>query len=256
MSEGKKKEERKERFDFNIAEEDKLPFAEIGEFKFSTSSDFGKLVGELFKVFDDFYNIKYVPAKTVNGTFYEPSFTVAFKNNVYEVGTNIIHGVDPAQREIETGGDYVQLIQSIDNKKANAGKFVATENLKDILEKYLSPIYFNQGKINWGQVCRPVADPIYGNPYGGNRYIQCTSFVGLSARKFAYLFYKKTDVDAKYLYMINQGNNQQIIDNFGRPINMDNYTLQICRTNVKNVDELMKYYGVNNNNGWIFPTNN
>lgn len=260
MSEKEKaerKEEEKEKrqpFKFTIKEEDKLVFPEIGEFAFTTSSDLTKIVDELFHVFDDFANIKYIPSRTVNGVFYEPSFTIAFKNNIYPKDSKIIHGVEPAIKEIENGADYVQMIQTIDNRKQNAGKFIATEDLKDIIKKYLSPIYFNNGKINWGRICNNIALPTNNTLYARN-YTQYTVFEGLAARNFVHLLYKKTDPDARYTYIINQGIPQQMVDNFGRPMNTDNYTLQICRTNVKNFDALMKYYGMNNNDGWIRPFN-
>ena len=252
MSEETKKEdaklEKREPFEFTINELEN--FDPIGSFIFTTSSEFGKLVYELFQEFVDFYNIKYEPAKTiqVNGkpVFYEPSFTLAFKHGEFAEDANI--GVVPAFKGMTDTSNSILKIRDIENRNSLAGKYQATENLKDVIEKLLIPNYYNNGKILWNQVCGESIQRGY-NPYNYNASIQYTEIRGISFRRLVYLIYGSEIEGEKYDYTV-QELVPSAVNAQGIPTN---YIIRIDKLSVRNVEDLCNYYGFNpaSNEGWI-----
>jgi hypothetical protein len=249
MSEENKKEDvKEERKPFNIGPEEPEKFAEIGSFLFTTSSDFGRLVYELFKVFDDFYNLRYEPAKTlqVNGkpVYYEPSYTLAFVHGDFPDDANV--GVVPAFKGLSKTSNSVLRVRDIENRNNLAGKHQVTDNLKDVIEKYLIPNYYNNGKINWNQVC---GDSTFrgNNPHNYNN-ISYTEIRGISLRRLAYTVYGRNVDGEKFDYTM-QEYVPSAVNAQGVPTN---YIIRFDRLSVNNVEELCNYYGFNpTSNGWI-----
>lgn len=243
------KETEKERVPFEIKVEEPEKFNPIGSFIFTTSSDFGKLVYELFKVFDDFYNIKYEPAKTVNingkPVYFEPSFTLAFKHGEFPEGAHL--GVESAFKESAKSSNSVLLVRDIENRRNLAGKYQVTEDLKDVIEKFLIPNFYNNGKINWNQVCRESIDRGY-NVYNPNAGIPYTEICGISLRRLAYLIYGREIDGDKFDYTV-QENVPSAVNAQGVP---SNYIIRIDKISVNNVQDLCSYYGFSPvGNGWI-----
>ena len=245
MSEENKKEERK-KFEINV---DPEKFDSIGQFILTTSSDFGKLVHQCFSVFDDYFNLKYEPAKTiqVNGkpVFIEPSFTLAFRHGEFPEGSLL--GVEPALKEQTNSANAVLRIRGLDNIRELGGKYQATDDLKDVIEKYLIPNYFNNGKILWNQVCKEFQDRGW-NIYNQNSSTPYTLICGISLRRLAYLIYgREVDGDKFDYTVIEQG--PAAVNPQGVPTN---YIIQINKVSVNNVNKLCNYYGYNPTaNGWI-----
>lgn len=248
MSEENKKNEGKEK-EFKL-EIEPIEFNALGQFIITTSSDFGKLVSECFKVFGDFCGVDYEPEKVINNggrTIYqEPSFTLAFRHGSFPEETLL--GVEPAfSKDAQRSSNAVLRVRGYDNERDFAGKYQVTDDLKSVIKRLLIPNYFNNGKINWGRVCVEKADrDKYNNP------VTVTCVQGISVRELAYLIYgRKVDGD-EFDYSINQLapiQPQSIYMYQGESLN---YAIQINKISVNNTDELLSYYGINRRGRWIY----
>ena len=107
--------------------------------------------------------------------------------------------------------------------------------------------FYNNGKINWNQVCRESIDRGY-NVYNPNAGIPYTEICGISLRRLAYLIYGREIDGDKFDYTV-QENVPSAVNAQGVP---SNYIIRIDKISVNNVQDLCSYYGFSPvGNGWI-----
>ena len=232
-------EEKREKFKIEIEAED---FNPIGAFKIITSSELGSKANEIFReVFADYEGIIF------DGNPGEPTFSLIFNHGKYDDDEMV--GVVPAiSDKANASGDPLGRVRRVDNMIVNAGKYLATEDLKDVVEKLLvSPLY-NKGNPKWGQIVVDYSERAAYNIYNPNQMNQYTKINGISASRLASLIFGyKDDNDDTFDYEVrvigaaNSGLG-------GRP---SNWVLQISRASYNEVNELYKSFGYNTVNSPI-----
>ena len=232
-------EEKREKFKIDIEGEE---FKPIGEFKIITSSELGSKANEIFKsTFADYEGIIF------DGNQGEPTFSLIFNHGKYD-SDEIVGVVSAINDKINAGDDPLRRVRRMDNLLANAGKYFATDDLKDVVEKLLiSPLY-NKGNPKWGQIVVDYSERAAYNIYNPNQMNQYTKINGISASRLASLIfgYKDDagdtfDYEVRVIGATNSGFG-------GRP---SNWVLQISRASYNEVNELYKSFGYNTMNSPI-----
>lgn len=221
--------ETREKFKLEIEPEE---FKPIGEFKLTTSSDLGKLAYAVFsQVFADFEGVIFEPG---NGG--EPTYSLIFNHGKYEDDEMV--GVKSAVSAKSDSSSVVDRIRTLDNLYKNGAKYLATEDLMDVVEKLLIPQYYNGGKPKWGQIVVDFSERSY-SIYNSN-VVQYTKINGISAKRLAALIYGyKTDEDS-YDYEVRVVGPAVANPMGGKP---NNWILQISRASYSEVNALYKAYG-------------
>jgi hypothetical protein len=232
MSEGNTKSER-EKFKINVEPEE---FNPIGAFKLTTSSDLGKLAYQIFStVFEDFEGLIFEPG---NGG--EPTYSLIFNHGTYDKDATV--GVEPAiKQDSDNSNNPLDRVRRMDNAIRLGSKYLATEDLKDVVEKLLVPQLYNNGKIKWNQVVVEYAERSQMNLYNPNTVTQYTKINGISAKRLAGLIYGyKTDED-QFDYEV------RVVGPATAQFNgrTNNWLLQISRASLAEVTDLYKSYGYN-----------
>lgn len=227
-------EEKREKFKIEL---DNEVFKPIGAFKLTTSAELGSLANEVFKaVFADYEGIIFEGA---NGG--EPTYSLIFNHGKYDEDERV--GVESAITDkTEAGSDAISRVRRMDNIYRNGARYLATDDLKDVVEKLLiSPLY-NKGNPKWGQIVVEYSERAAYNIYNPNQMNQYTKINGISASRLASLIfgYKDDDgdiydYDVKVLGGANAGFG-------GKPTN---WILQISRASLQEVEELYKSFGYN-----------
>ena len=227
-------ETKREKFKIDIDHE---AFKPIGAFKLTTSSELGSLANEIFKtVFADYEGIIFEGA---NGG--EPTYSLIFNHGKYDENERV--GVMSAINDnSNVDNNAVNRVRRMDNIYRNGAKYLATEDLKDVVEKLLvSPLY-NKGNPKWGQIVVDYSERAAYNIYNPNQMNQYTKINGISASRLASLIfgYKDDDddtfdYDVKVLGGANAGFG-------GKPTN---WILQISRASLQEVEELYRSFGYN-----------
>jgi len=215
-----------------------VDFNPIGAFKLTTSSDLGKLANEVFSAgFEDYEGIIFEPG--VNGS--EPTFELIFNHGKY--ADDAVVGVKSAIAADNSGSNNpLDRIRRMDNIYANGAKYIATEDLKDIVTKLLVPSLYKGGNIKWGQIVVEYAERSQYQMYNPNASTQYTKIRGISAKRLAaYLFGSKTENDT-YDYEVRVIGQSTAGLMGGKS---SNWVLQISRASLAEVTELYKAYGFN-----------
>ena len=218
---------------------DPIDFSPIGAFKLTTSSDLGKLAYEVFSsVFEDFEGLIFEPG--VNGG--EPTYSLIFNHGKYDDDARL--GVVSAinQDKGERSSNPLDAIRRMDNVYMNGAKYLATDDLKDVVEKLLVPALYNNGKPKWGAVVVDYAERSQYNLYAPNAVTQYTKINGISAKRLASLLYGYEVDGDKFDYevrVVGPANTQMM---GGKTIN---WVLQVSRASLAEVTELYKAYGYN-----------
>jgi hypothetical protein len=214
-------------------------FSPIGAFKLTTSSDLGKLAYQVFSgAFEDFEGLIFEPG--VNGG--EPTYSLIFNHGKYD--EDAVVGVVSAinQDKGEGSANPLDRIRRMDNVYANGAKYLATEDLKDVVEKLLVPGLYNNGKPKWGAIVVDYAERSQYNLYAPNAVTQYTKINGISAKRLASFIYGYEVDGDKFDYevrVVGPANTQMM---GGKTIN---WVLQISRASLSEVTELYKAYGYN-----------
>lgn len=229
----------REKFKIDVEPAD---FGPVGEFKLTTTKQFGALVNEIFKeAFVDFEGVLFDPGSSTM----EPTFSLVFNHGKYEEDERV--GIKLAVADQGSADNNpVNRIRRMDNFYKNGAKFIATEDLQDVVEKILIPKFYNNGKINWGRIVLDYQEPKY-NMYGYQQNDQYTKIIGISPKRLATLVYGYKDNDTEDIYdyevrflgslNLGFGNNQSV--------------LQILRASANEVNNLYKTFGYNVTNSNI-----
>ena len=235
MSNESKETKDREKFVIDIEPQD---FSPIGAFKLTTSSDLGKLAYEIFSAaFEDFEGLIFEPG--VNGG--EPTYSLIFNHGKYDEDATV--GVVSAIQQKEgSSANPLDRIRRMDNVYANGAKYLATDDLKDVVEKLLVPGLYNNGRPKWGAIVVDYAERSQYNLYSPNAVTQYTKINGISATRLASFIYGyKVDGD-EFDYevrVVAPASNQMM---GGKTIN---WILQVSRASLAEVTELYKAYGYN-----------
>jgi hypothetical protein len=230
-----KETESREKFAIDIEPQD---FSPIGAFKLTTSSDLGKLANEVFgAAFEDFEGVIFEPG--VNGG--EPTYSLIFNHGKY--GEDAMVGVKSAIQD--KGGDSanpLERIRRMDNVYANGAKYLATDDLKDVVESLLVPGLYNNGKPKWNAIVVDYAERSPYNLYSPNTVTQYTKVNGISAKRLASLIFGYEVNGDKFDYEVRVVGPASAQMMSGKATN---WVLQISRASLAEVTELYKAYGYN-----------
>lgn len=233
-----KENETRKKYEINF--EEHAEFSPIGAFKLITSTELAELANEVFVgAFKDFEGLKFEPPATPKD---EPTFTMYFNHGTYpeedENGQKVILGVTPAVKNDGNGStNPVEKLRRFDNMISNGAKYLATEDLKDVVETLLTPPLYKGGNIKWNQI---VSELSIRNQYNYNSYTQYTIVKGISISRLAALIFGDKIDDDHYDYTVN------VLS----PINAGpmggqayNWILQINRASSNEVAKLYKSFG-------------
>lgn len=230
-----KETEGREKFAIDI---EALDFSPIGAFKLTTSSDLGKLANEIFSsIFEDFEGIIFEPG---NGNS-EPTYSLIFNHGKYDEDATV--GVVSAIQDKGTdSANPLDRIRRMDNVYANGAKYLATEDLKDVVEGLLVPGLYNNGKPKWNAIVVDYAERSQYNLYSQSAVTQYTKINGISAKRLASLIYGYEVDGDKFDYEVTVMGPASAQMMAGRAVN---YMLRISRASLAEVTELYKAYGYN-----------
>ena len=226
-------ENKREKFKIDIEAEE---FKPIGAFKLTTSAELGSLANQIFKeVFADYEGIIF------DGNPGEPTYSLIFNHGKYEDDERV--GVESAVTDKSTAGnDAIGRIRRMDNIYRNGAKYIATEDLKDVVEKLLVAPLYNKGNPKWGQIVVDYSERAAYNIYNPNQMNQYIKINGISANRLASLIFGyKDDSDDTFDYEV------RVIGgaNAGFGGKPTNWILQISRASFNEVNELYKSFGYN-----------
>ncbi len=226
-------EEKREKFKIELEPEE---FKAIGAFKIATSAELGSLANEIFKtVFADYEGIIF------DGNAGEPTYSLIFNHGKYEDDERV--GVKSAlEISRKDTNDAIARVRTMDNIYRNAAKYIATDDLKDVVEKLLVAPLYNKGNPKWGQIVTDYAERAPYNIYNPNQMNTYTKINGISANRLASLIfgYKDNEGDTfDYEVRVIGGANAGF---GGKPTN---WILQISRASYNEVNELYKSFGYN-----------
>ncbi len=229
-------ETKREKFKINIEPEE---FNAIGSFKLTTSSDLGKLAYQVFSsAFEDFEGLLFEPGNANQ----EPTYSLIFNHGNY--GEDAIVGVKSAvDANSNAGTNPLDRVRRVDNMYRYGSKYLATQDLIDVVEPLLTRSLYNNGNIKWGAIVSEHAERSQYNLYNPNAITQFTKVIGISAKKLVSLIYGYNVDGDKYDYTVNvlgAVNNGMIMGNSNI-----NYVLQINRASENEVVQLYKAYGYN-----------
>lgn len=231
-------ETKREKFKIDIEAEE---FSPVGEFKLITTKEFGKFINEIFKTaFADFEGVLFEPGN--NGI--EPTFSLVFNHGKYEDTERV--GVKLCVPDAVNDNNPVNRIRRMDQFYKNGVKYVPTDDLKDVVEKLLVPKFYNNGKINWGNIVLDYQEPKY-NMYGPQNPDQYTKVIGISPKRLASLVfgYKDEDSDDIYDYEV------RFLGSMNLGFGNNQSFLQILRASANEVNSLYKTFGFNVTNSNI-----
>ena len=231
----KENEQTREKFAIDLEPQE---FNPIGAFKLTTSSDLGKLAYEVFSaVFEDFEGLIFEPG--VNGG--EPTYSLIFNHGKYDDDATV--GVKSAiQQKATDSANPLDRIRRMDNVYANGAKYLATEDLKDVVEKLLVPGLYNNGKPKWNAVVVDYAERSQYNLYNPNAVTQYTKINGISAKRLAGLIFGYEVEGDKFDYEVRVVGPASTQMMGGKTTN---WVLQISKASLAEVTELYKAYGYN-----------
>ena len=204
-------------------------FNDIGRFAILTSAELGSLANQRFKeVFADYHGIIFDP---VSG---EPSFSLFFNRGIY--GEDEIVGTVPAvSAKGYSSNDAIDRVRKMENLYKNGAKYVATEDLKDVVEKLLLNKYYNKGNPKWGQI---IVD--YTERTGYNETTTYTKIYGISPERLvSFIYGYKDDEGDTFDYDV------KVLGPIGTPFNgkPTNWVLQVSRASYNEVKKLYRNFG-------------
>ena len=171
-------EQQEEKFEIKVTEKEQFPEDFRGTAM--TSVDFCKLVSSLFRtVYEDFEGCQFVVDQ--RGI---PFINLFF--NQIDASQKRDSGIYATDREIPSdkkkgGSGFVGRRRQMDTQRQWGDRFYLTDEGKEGLKKFLYPNYIsNNGNVDWGRLCTPVAADTKGALWTYSQPKQMTKVEGLS----------------------------------------------------------------------------
>lgn len=171
-----------------------IEFAADAEVKILTSNELCKLVNEYFRAaFADF-----------EGSLFEmsqgaPSISLFFNHPKHVEGA--VYACDTVDGK-KVGNSVLDRINSYDRKVKEGDKYHVTDDGKDIIKPLLSPKYFNNGRVNWGNITFEFADRTTVNYYQPQAAQHMTKIIGIDPRAICAIIFGSKDADGTLDYDI------------------------------------------------------
>lgn len=234
-------DQQEEKFEIKVTE--KEPFSEDFRGMAMTSVDFCKLVSSLFRtVYEDFEGCQFVvnPQGVASLNLFFNQIDASQKRD---------SGVYATDREIPTdkkkgGSGFIGKRRQMDSQRQWGDRFYLTEEGKEGIKKFLYPNYVsNNGNVDWGRICAPVAADTRGAMWTYSQPKQMTRVEGISPLTLVNEIYG-TEEDGSVIE--NQFNVVKSLNTtFGNGlVNSGNFMIEIKRYNCTRVEEIAQKTGL------------